>query len=109
MLSKERRKSAIEILEFTKDLLINREKLFKDMRKIFFSKTRGPGMTNCVDCANFKMKKGWRYAYCSLGLITYTNPPYKIRLFMVKRASDGKQLTRLAILSKPCGAYLSSM
>lgn len=27
-------------------------------------------MPNCVDCMNFKMKKGWKYAYCSRGVLS---------------------------------------
>lgn len=27
-------------------------------------------MPNCIDCMHFKMKKGWKHAYCSRGVLT---------------------------------------
>ncbi len=62
-------------------------------------------MSNCLDCANFKMKKGWKVATCSVNLILRADPPYKPRLFNVIRPTDGKPLLRLAMLNRDCGAF----
>lgn len=44
----------------------------------------------CLDCFAFKMKKGWKYAYCSEGIMS-NGDGSKDKLFMV-RHPDGAGL-----------------
>lgn len=52
-------------------------------------------MGNCVDCVNFKVKKGWTKVYCKIGMIIYADKGNdKNREFKYKNSSRKTILER---------------
>lgn len=48
-------------------------------------------MKKCIDCLNFKLKKGWKYAYCDAGhLIMAHNDDHSVRLFEFEHPTEAK-------------------
>jgi hypothetical protein len=68
----------------------------------------------CIDCLNFKMCKGWKFAYCSIGLMIYCSSNtkkkklYKDRLFKWK-GSNGRNLveraSQIQVLNHSCKVF----
>ncbi len=74
-------------------------------------------MRNCVDCFHFKMRRGWRYAYCSIGMKLDSSPQSNIKLFRWKAKSNPctyrnstliERANRLKGLQETC-AYFNNM
>lgn len=65
---------------------------------------------SCMNCLYFKMRKGWKYAYCSIGwLDSLEAGKFKQRLFKWKVTSGIliKRSKNIKILNKKCRVFES--
>ncbi len=65
----------------------------------------------CINCLNFKYKKGWKLAYCIVGNLT--DAKGKERVFRDKIGNKGEvtalinRAGKLEFLNKPCTLFVS--
>ena len=64
---------------------------------------------NCVDCLNFKMKKGWEEAFCSVKNITVDDGKQERMRYFKWDGKNGKNLIERSVdivtLNRSCSEF----